>query len=198
MTDGGGKNRRTAVRATDRVLLAYKKTTREKFEGVLEDFQDGISIYNQEGLSDLQMHIGAQSALDRLRLRDPDLADFLKHLDNKVNMVLRRVKGEKTIFDALKMQKVNLSAAGIAFYTFEEFQLGDLLEVHLALLPAYTYMFFFAKVTHCDREGEHQGRPIFRLGTEFALMMDEDREKLVQHNFKQQSQALRTRRQDED
>ncbi len=197
MADGEGRNRRTAVRATDRVMLAYKKISPEKFAVVQEDFQEGISIYNQEGLSDLQMHIGAQSALDRLRTRDPDLADFLKYLDNKVSMIQRRVKGEKSILDALKMQKVNLSAAGIAFYSFDEFQLGDLLEVHLALLPTYTYMFFFVKITHCDREGEHQGRPIFRLGTEFALMMDEDREKIVQHNFKQQSLALRTRRQDE-
>lgn len=198
MADGEGKNRRTAVRATDRVMLAYKKTNPEKFAAVQEDFQEGISIYNQEGLSDLQMHIGAQSALDRLRSRDPDLADFLKYLDNKVSMIQRRVKGEKSILDALKMQKVNLSAAGVAFYSFEEFQLGDLLEVHLALLPTYTYMFFFVRITHCDREGEHQGRPIFRLGTEFALMMDEDREKIVQHNFKQQSLALRTRHQDDE
>ncbi len=198
MVDEEGRNRRTAVRATDRVLLAYKKITREKFEEILKDYREGISIYNQDGLKDIQMHIGAQSALDRLQARDPDLADFLKHLDNKVNIIMRRVKGEKTIFDSLKMQKISLSATGIAFFAFEEFKAGELVEVHLALLPSYTHIYFFAEVTHSAREGEHQGRPIFLVGTEFVLMMDEDREKLVQHNFKQQRLALRTRRQDEE
>lgn len=193
-----GRNRRESVRATDRVLLAYKKTSPEKFADIAEDHRQGISIYTQEGLGDVQMYVGAQTALDRLRGKDPDLADFLKHLDNKINLLLKRVKGERSIFDVLKMQKVNLSGKGLAFYSFEEFQPGDIVEVHMALLPAYNYMYFFARVVKCDNEGEHQGKTIYRVGTEFALMADEDRDKLVQHNFKQQSLALRSRRQGED
>lgn len=193
-----GRNRRTAVRATDRVLLAYKKVSTEKFEAIAEDYRQGISLYSQEGMGDIQMYIGAQSALDRLRGRNPDLADYLKHLDNKINILMKRVKGERSVFDALKLQKVSLSGTGIAFYTFEEFVTGDLVEIHLALLPSYTYLYFFAKITNCEHDGEHQGKNIYRIGAEFSLMMDEDREKVVQHSFKQQSLALRSRRQDEE
>ncbi|MDF1613727.1 PilZ domain-containing protein [Desulfurivibrio dismutans] len=193
-----GRNRRGAVRATDRVLLAYKKVSPEKFEDITEDYRQGISIYTQEGLADIQMYVGAQAALDRMRLKDPDMADFLKHLDNKVNLLLKRVKGERGVFDALKMQKVNLSAKGLAFYAFEAFQPGEIVEVHLALLPAYTFLYFFVRVVKCDSEGEHQGKTIYRVGSEFALLMEEDRDKLVQHSFKQQSMALRSRRQGED
>lgn len=194
-----GRNRRTAVRATDRVMLAYRKMIPEKFEDIAEDYRQGISIYTQEGLSDIQMYIGAHTALDRLRGRDADLADFLRHLDNKVNLLLKKAKGERSIFDALKMQKVSLSGAGISFHAYEQFKQGDILEMHLALLPAYTYLYFFGRVTTCDQDGEHQGRPIYRVGAEFALMMDDDRDKLVQHSFKQQSLALRSKRQqDED
>lgn len=193
-----GRNRRTAVRATDRVLLAYKKVTPEKYEDIAEDYRQGISIYTQEGMGDVQIYIGAHTALERLRKKDPDLADYLRHLDNKLNILMKRVKGERSIFDALKMQKVSISGSGIAFFSFEEFAPGDIIELHLALLPTYTYLYFFAKVTQCDQDSEHQGRPIYRIGSEFALMMEEDREKLVQHNFKQQSLALRSRRDDED
>lgn len=193
-----GKNRRASVRATDRVLLAYKKVSPEKFAEIAEDYQHGISIYTQEGLGDVQMYIGAHTALERLRNRDPDLADFLKHLDNKLNILMKRVKGERSIFDALKMQKVSISGSGIAFFSFEQFTPGDIVEIHLALLPAYSYLYFFAKVTLCEPDGEHQGRTIYRVGSEFTLMMEEDREKVVQHNFKQQSLALRSRRQTDD
>jgi len=34
----------------------------------------------------------------------------------------------------------------------------------------------------------------FRIACEFVLIMEEDQEKLIQHNFKQQSLALRNRR----
>ncbi|HET98408.1 MAG TPA: PilZ domain-containing protein [Desulfurivibrio alkaliphilus] len=193
-----GRNRRGAVRATDRVLLAYKKVTPEKFAEIAEDYQQGISIYTQEGLGEIQLYIGAHTALERLRNRDPDLADFLKHLDNKLNILLKRVKGERSLFDALKLQKVSISGRGIAFFSFEQFTPGDLVEIHLALLPSYTYLYFFARVTQCEQDGEHQGRAIYRIGSEFALVMEEDREKMVQHNFKQQSLALRSRRQADD
>jgi hypothetical protein len=36
------------------------------------------------------------------------------------------------------------------------------------------------------------------VGSEFVLIMDEDREKLIQHNFRQQSLALRNRRKQQD
>lgn len=193
-----GRNRRESVRATDRVMLAYKKIAPEKFADIAEDHRQGISIYTQEGLGDMQMYVGAHGALDRLRDRDQDLADFLRHLDNKINLLLKRVKGERGIFDALKMQKVNLSGKGLAFYSFEEFQPGEIVEVHLALLPSYTYMYFFARVVKCENEGEHQGKTIYRVGTEFALVTDEDRDRLVQHSFKKQSLALRSRRQEDD
>ncbi|ADH85899.1 PilZ domain-containing protein [Desulfurivibrio alkaliphilus] len=193
-----GRNRRGAVRATDRVLLAYKKVSAEKFEDIAEDYRQGISIYTQEGLSDIQMYVGAHAALDRLRAKDPDMADFLRHLDNKINLLLKRVKGERSVFDALKMQKVNLSGKGLSFYSFEAFQPGDLIEVHLALLPAYTFLYFFVRVVKCESEGEHQGKTIYRVGSEFALLMEEDRDKLVQHSFRQQSMALRSRRSEND
>lgn len=72
-----------------------------------------------------------------------------------------------------------------------------MLEIHLALLPAYQYLFFYVQVRPIvTRKGSIRGGPsIYLVGTEFALIMDDDREKLVQHNFKKQSRALRSQRQ---
>jgi len=142
------------------------------------------------------MYIGAESALGRIRERDADLADFLKHLDNKLNQVLQRVQNEPTPFDALKPQKVNLSGNGLAFPATEEYGKGELLEVHLVLLPAYSYIYGFARVVGCGQVAKNQENPLYRVGVEFVLLTDEDREKLIQHNFRQQSLALRNRRQE--
>ncbi|MEW6501659.1 MAG: PilZ domain-containing protein [Thermodesulfobacteriota bacterium] len=188
-------NRRGSVRIADRVLLAVKRVAKERYEAVAADYRHGISLYNQEGLADIQMFVGAQGALSRLKERDADLADFLRHLDNKLNLVLQRVQAERTPLDDLRLQKVNLSGSGIAFVAEEEFREQEVLEIHLVLLPAYTYIYCFGTVVSCEalpRKG--QEKAAFRVGVEFTLLMDDDQEKLVQHNFKQQSLALRNRR----
>ena len=76
-------------------MLAVYPVSAEKMQAVAKDFQQGISPYNQEGLTDIQMFIGAQSALAKLRERDADLADYLQHLDNKMNIMLKQARGER-------------------------------------------------------------------------------------------------------
>ena len=189
-----GLNRRKSVRVIDRMLLACKRVSQEKFEAVAEDLKDGIPLYNHEGLADIQMYIGAQNALGRLRERDQALADFLKHLDTKMNIMLKRVKGERSPFDDLSLQKVTLSASGLAFVINEQMNPDDMLELHLVLLPAYTYIYCYGRVVSCEALPEQADNRIFQVAVEFTLMMDEDREKLIQHNFKLQGLALRNRR----
>ena len=178
-------------------MLAIHPVSAEKMEAVANDFQQGISPYNQEGLADIQMFIGAQSALAKLRERDSDLADFLQHLDHKMNMLLKQVKGGESPLDALIMRKANLSANGIAFCSDAQARSGEMMEIHVVLLPAYIYVYSFGKVIACDpvtdEEGEEAGCK-FRVALEFVFLLDEDREKIIQHTFKQQSLALRNRR----
>ncbi|OGQ88117.1 MAG: pilus assembly protein PilZ [Deltaproteobacteria bacterium RIFOXYD12_FULL_56_24] len=188
-------NRRQSVRVTDRVMLAINPVSAEKMQAVANDFQQGISPYNQEGLTDIQMFIGAQGALANLRERDADLANFLQHLDNKMNMLLKQVRGGESPLDALIMRKANLSANGIAFWTDAPAKLDEIMEIHVVLLPAYTYVYSFGKVIACDSalEEEESGGG-FRVAMVFVFILDEDREKIIQHTFKQQSLVLRNRR----
>ncbi|MFA6282770.1 MAG: PilZ domain-containing protein [Desulfurivibrionaceae bacterium] len=192
MTDG--LNRRQSVRVTDRVMLAIHPVSAEKMQAVADDFQQGISPYNQEGLTDIQTFIGAQSALAKLRERDSDLADFLQHLDNKMNIMLKQVRGGESPLDALIMHKTNISANGIAFCSDVPVRLDGIVEIHLVLLPGYIYIYSFGRVIACDpaAEGDELGCK-FRVGLEFIFLLDEDREKIIQHTFRQQSLALRNR-----
>ena len=188
-------NRRKSVRVTDRMMLAVHPASVEKMEAVARDFQQGISPYNQEGLADIQMFIGAQNALAKLRERDADLADFLQHLDNKMSMMLKQVRGGVSPLDAMVMHKANISANGIAFCADVPVRPGEIIEIHIVLLPSYTYVYSFGKVVSCEPspEGEELGCR-FRVGVEFVFLLDEDREKIVQHAFKQQSLVLRNSR----
>lgn len=189
-----GLNRRKSVRITDRILLSYSVVSEEKYNGIAEDFNNGIPFYNQEGLVDIQMYIGAQGALSRLRERDEDLADFLMYMDTKVNMMLKRATGERTPFEDLVQQKTNLSATGISFTADNRLAPETIIEFNIVLLPTYTYVYCFGKVVSCEPVQEQSDVELYRVAAEFILLMDGDREKLIQHNFKQQCLALRNRR----
>ncbi len=187
-------DRRESVRVTCRNLFFYQPVSREKFGAVAEDYAAGIPPYNQEGLSDIQMFIGAQSALARIREKDADLGDFLAHLDTKINLVLKKTSATKTVFDKLVLQDLNLSGRGVAFVAARQLAVETILELHLALLPTYVYVYCFGKVVSCTPLPEREGKELYRVAVEFVLIMQEDQEKLIQHNFKQQSLALRNRR----
>ena len=190
-----GLNRRQSVRVEDRILFGFAEVPEEEFKSVSIDFNHGISLYNQDRVACMRQFIGAQSALNNLRSRDSDLADYLQYMDTKLNILLRNVdRGTPTPFDSLAMQKVSLSANGISFLTSAKLASGQILDLHIVLLPDYSYIYCFGQVVSEESAGEEDGKALFRVAAKYVLIMDEDREKLFQHSFKHQSLALRNRR----
>ncbi|MBA3016484.1 MAG: PilZ domain-containing protein [Proteobacteria bacterium] len=189
-------NRRKSVRFTDRVLLSVNPVPPEKLQTITEDFHNGISVYSQEELVEIQMFIGAQSSLAKLREKNEDLADFLQHLDNKMSLLLRQFQSNKSPLDDLIMQKANLSADGIAYNSVTPAKIGDTLEIHIVFLPGYSYVYCFGKVVSCNTIAvdETENNNQYKIALEYTLLMEDDREKIIQHNFKQQNLALRNRR----
>ena len=187
-------NHRQSVRINERVLISHALVPPARYKAIADAYVKGIPPYNQEELIDVQMYVGAQSALNRLRDRDKDLAAFLQHLDTKVNMILKKMGSEDSPFDRLKFQEVNLSGSGIAFSSSKPFKEDDVVEFHIILLPEYTYVYCFGKVANVIEDKKADGSVNYRIGTKFILLMEEDQEKLVQHNFKQQSLYLRNRK----
>lgn len=187
--------RREAVRATDRILFAAESVALDRYQEILDDHRRGISIYHQTGLTDIQMYIGAQEALSRIRDRDPELATFLQHIDTKLNMVLQKVSKEESPFERLDILEVNFSAAGLAYDTDIAASPGDIMALHISLLPDYSYIFCFGEVVSCEKNNSPESGAN-RIALKFVLINDDDKEKLVQHNFRQQSLALRNRRLD--
>ena len=188
------QDRRQAVRVMDRILFAYTPVSPDRHKIVSDDFSNGVPPYKQEEYADFQMYIGAQSALGRLREKDEILADLLQHMDNKINQVLDRLRDGDSPFDRLKFEEVDLSGTGLAFFSDKNMTPGAFMEYNIVLLPDYIYIYCFGEVVSSEKKENEAGRTIFRISSRFSVLMDEDREKLIQHNFKQQSLALRQRR----
>ncbi len=188
-------DRRRSVRIMGRVLFGWGRISTGHYERISADYDNGISLYSQESLAEIQSFIGAQNALSRLGEKDNDLADFLGHIDTKINLLLKKVSGEKTILDSLTMQNVSLSGGGLAFLANEKVEKGSYVECHVVLLPEYSHAYSVGKVVNCMPVAGENDKSCFRVSMEYSLIMEEDREKIIQHNFRQQSLSLRNKRQ---
>ena len=188
-------DRRDAVRVSGRSLFAFKVVDQDSYEGVKADYETGISLYTQEHLLDLQVFIGVQKALANIREKDEDLADFLQHLDMKMNLLLKKASDGKTPLDRLKLRDINISGSGLAFISKEPLAEDTILEIQMAFLLSYAFVYGFANVNKCEKLEKVKDKQFYRIAAQFTLIMDDDRETLIQQNFKQQSLALRNRRQ---
>ena len=109
-------------------------------------------------------------------------------------MLLKQNCKDKGPLDDLHMRDINLSGAGLACITEEDIPKGAIIEVKIALLPSYTFIYCFVKVAMCKPVNSESERSFFRIGGEFYLIEEDDRERIIQHNFAQQSIELRKRR----
>ncbi len=188
-------DKRLSVRITSRILFGHQKTTTQEFEQINKDCDSGISLYNRPDLADMQIYRSARGVLSRIKEKDQDMAVFLQHLDAKLNVLIRNMDSAPSLFDSLTLQKVNIGGNGVAFWNDEPYSEGEIVELHLVVPPDDYYINCFAKVVDCEKdEASGTKDTMFRVATKFTLVMESDREALVQYNFKQQSLALQRRR----
>jgi len=166
----------------------------DRFAAIARNYQNGISLYNQKEVGEIAIYLGSQASLSRIRERDEDLADFLQYLDAKLSRILAEVSKGPSPFDILQAQEVTLSGTGLAFSSKDQFAVGDLLELHLVLLPEFLYIYAIAKAVSSEKIPAAEPGFNFQVACEFALIMEEDREALIRHLFKRQHLALRNQR----
>ena len=188
------QNRRRAVRVNDRVLLSSRKIEQERFNVISDNYHNGISLYNQKEVGELAIYLGSQASLVRIREKDEDFANFLQYLDAKLSRILASVSKEPSPIDNLQPQETSLSGTGLAFFSKEQYVPGDFIELHLVLLPEYLYIYAIAKTISSAKVSAAESEYNSKVGCEFVLIMDEDRETLIQHLFKRQQLALRNQR----
>jgi len=185
----GERERRRAVRIEDRVLLGVRPMSQEQYAAVAAAYEAGRSLYNQETLGDAYLYLGGHHALANLKEKDEDLAAFLLHLDFKLNRILDSLSDGPSPMAALQSRKISLSGSGLAFVGSERYEPESRVELQLVLLPDYLHFYIIGRVVSCQSQDGG-----YRTAVEFDLIMDEDRETIIQHLFRLQHLALRARR----
>jgi hypothetical protein len=134
------------------------------------------------------------ATLHRIDQREPDTADYLRGLDEKIELLAQSYLSKNSELTDLPKQIVNLSAGGIAFTADKVVALGVPLEVKLLLFPSYTGILVIGRVVSCapsDKGGYH-------VRIDFEYIRDNDRDALIRHILRRQGELLRRMREERD
>ncbi len=190
------EERRRFFRIDDSVRLSLRVVDQTELGIGLEHLEANIadSFSLMSSLNAVSQQVSA--CMHRIESKDPDIADYLKALDRKVDLLGKAFLAEEVEMTDQPARAVNLSAGGMAVHGREPMAAGTVLEVKLLLLPSYTGILTYGTLVDCIKaEGEEADEDFpYRLRIDFSFMREPDRDALIRHVLLKQSEWLRERR----
>ncbi len=181
--------RREFFRIDDTIQVSYRLLDAAELSKRIAAIEQGIegSFTIMTRMQAISQHLSA--SLHRIEQRDPDIADYLKALDEKVNLLGQSFLAEDTEMIGQPTKAVNLSAGGIALDSKESLEIGSQLEIKLLLLPSLSGVVAFGDVVGVIPTQENEGYP-YRLRINFSHIREVDRDALIRHILRRQGQML--------
>jgi len=193
-----GKDRRSFFRIDDTVRMSIRRVPREELQTRLDRLEHDLAG-NFTVLSSLTA-ITAQMAtgLRRIENRDTDLAAYLRAIDQKIEVIGRAFIATEPELIAQAATPVNLSAGGMCAGVEEHYDAGTEIEIRMLLFPSFTGLLIYGTVVACgptvDEDSSTAYQHIARI--EFSHIREQDRELLIRHLLRRQSDQLRGRQEE--
>ncbi len=190
--------RRRFFRIKDAVHLSLRVIKKEELDQRLLSLEQ--NVLDSFSLMTAINNIGQQAsvALRRIELNNPDVADYLKAIDKKIDLISKAFLAEEVDISDKPARAVNLSAGGMAVHAKSQLEAGAILEIRMLLLPSYTGIVTYGRLVDCvSLEGgiEDPEYP-YLLRIDFSFMRDADRDALIRHILQKQAEWLRRRREE--
>lgn len=191
--------RRNFFRVDDTVRLSLSRVSAEELQTKLErldhDLAGDFTVMSSLAAITAQMTVG----LHRIENRDPDLAAYLRAIDQKIEVIGRAFIAQEPELAAEKALPVNLSAGGMSVGVDELFQPGTLLEIRMLLFPSFTGLLIFGTVIEGNAAVSTAEQDDFQhlARIEFTHIREQDRELLIRHLLRRQSAQLRDQNQED-
>ncbi len=168
---------RSAFRIDDNILLSLRIIPDEQIEDILKKYpENNAELQLLNSFSDSSKALTDQFVL--LRRRNPEVAKYLKILDDKINTLARQQFTNCSMIPDLHWHEVNISASGMRFDYDKPLKIGSYLEFRLQLSQMSNFILAYGRIVRCDDcERDNQ----FNVGAEFTHINHEDREAIHAH-----------------
>ena len=174
------EERRRFFRIDDEVNLVYKKID-EKIATEASYISDHIlGNCSLSAALDMVSH-ESSLLLNRLERSQPEVADYLRLLDNKIDLLAQALLMQSNQFTEQTTRNANLSAAGLAFESEEALEPGEYLEIKMTLLSCMAVIVTYGKVVYCKQNTANDSKFPYVAGVDYINMKDQDRELLIKH-----------------
>ncbi len=188
--------RREFFRIDDSIQVSFRQVDPDSIPTDIDERMQNDRFSVMTRMQAISQHLSA--SLHRIEQRDPDVADYLKALDEKVNLLGQSFLAEEKELIGEPSRSVNLSAGGLAMDVTEEMAIGDLVEIKLLLLPSYTGVLAYGEVVGVDpNPPSEEGYP-HHVRINFTLIRPTDQDALIRHILRRQGEMLRERREQQD
>lgn len=189
------RDRRQFFRIDDTVRMQVQPmSTEEVAAGVVNlerGFDGNFTVMSSLAAVTAQM----AASMRRIDSRDPDIAAYLRALDQKIEILGRAFLAQESDLVSAEDQTVNLSAGGVSLRLNEPMDVGQGLEIRMLLYPSFTGVLSFGEVVSCiEMSPEENDGYRYQLRVEFVHMREQDREILIRHVLHRQTELLRARR----
>lgn len=189
------EERRRFFRISDTITLTYRSVAEQ-------DIATRKRLFEQEHESDFMIMSSLASItqqmsglLHKIESSEPDIANYLKALDSKIDL-LGRAFLSRYYYDVADqpIKAVNISASGISFNTAESFERGSFIELKLLLQPSFTGILIYGQVVSCEQSDLSDSDSNYTLRVDFTHISSSDQDVLIRHVIKRQSKLLREKR----
>jgi hypothetical protein len=131
--------------------------------------------------------------LRRVERQDPDVAEFLKMLEHKIDCVARTLLNSEIARCEQSVRKVNLSASGAAFSADWPYAVGSVLELNMVLPTTWLAVSTKGRVVYCEKNESDADTP-YRLAVDFIDLSEADQNSIARHVIQKQARQLRDRK----
>ncbi|HHH45487.1 MAG TPA: PilZ domain-containing protein [Thiotrichales bacterium] len=192
------KERREFYRIDDFVLLEYERVDEEGVARVRETLADRVPDRFTVAASFETSSRAMSRMVSGFATRMPELARYLRQLDQKLNHLARLFVLEQMNPARHEPVRVNLSAGGLVFPSEREYGVDERLRVRLALLPEALGILAVARVVHCERLDVAIGDRPWQVAVEFEHIRESDRDLICSHIMHRDAELRRERREAEE
>lgn len=191
------ENRREGFRLDDSMKLHVRIADQNLLESIIDNFESFRMRYC------LKSHLRNQTEirlpkLMRIRKRDPEIAEYLSHLETQIEQLAARLSNDSDMeYELGNLEAtVNISSTGLRFDSDQAYEVGQQLELGMLLSTSGTQLVAIAKVLRVD-ECEQKATvssPQFRVSTFYTHIHSDDTEAIIRHMAKLQQIQLQAAR----
>ena len=126
-------------------------------------------------------------AFRKVERRAPDVAKYLRHLEDQIETVARVLGQSGNTMPEEPTEDVSISATGLSFMSSTAYPVDALLEFRLVLFPERVHLFVYGRVVRVEHELDPD---LPTVSVAFEEISPEDRELLIKHLHNVQMRTL--------